>query len=176
MSDIPFTRQTLGKAGFLGGETLFRANMPEVSIVYYTYRSPIEGEWREGWDLTEAIISSLDEEVTGRRDAQFAVVIVNAPEQVYPERWDIFLNKYPQLAEEEWDMELPNRELGGFLDEEGIPYLDMLTPFREYASEENTPLLHLPHDGHWTEEGHRLVATEVYNFIIEEGFISNERR
>lgn len=170
LSDIPITRRTLGKAGFLGGETLFRATRPEVSIVYYTYRSPIEGEWREGWDLTEAIIDGLDDE-TAKWGTRLAVVVVNAPEQVYPEQWDDFLGKNPELAGESWDLELPNRELAGFLDGAGIPYLDLLPAFRERASGENAPPLHFTHDRHWTKAGHELVAEEVYEFMRAEGLI-----
>ena len=71
---------------------------------------------------------------------RLAVVIIGAPEQVYPERWARVLVRYPQMKEEEWDLDGPNIRLSASLDQANIPYLDLLPVFRAAAEQGGTDL------------------------------------
>jgi hypothetical protein len=96
------------------------------------------------------------------------VVIIGAPEQVYPAEGERMLAANPGLQGLNLDLELPNRRLATFLKAEKIPYLDLLPVFRAAAAHPETPQLHFRHDGHWTVAGHRLAAEAIYDFLWSE--------
>ena len=55
-----------------------------------------------------------------------------------------------------YDLELMQKILRGFLDVESIPYVDLLERFRETGKREP---LYLLRDTHWNDAGNRLAAT-----------------
>jgi hypothetical protein len=95
------------------------------------------------------------------------VVIIAAPQQVYPKRWQTILWRYPALQALTWDLEMPDKRLATFLKQEGIPYVDLLPAFREATIRHDAPNLHLKHDGHWTVEGYALAAELIYQFLLD---------
>ena len=101
------------------------------------------------------------------RDGQLTVIIVNAPEQVYPDRWQALSNAMVQSQGHGWDPEMPNRRLAAVLDEAGIPYLDTLPEFQAAAAEPETHPLYFRYDFHWSPEGHALAAQVVESFLRE---------
>jgi hypothetical protein len=167
LRDIPAVVQNLGPSGILGGEAIIRANHPTTPIPFFVYQDPPDEQFEAAWGLTEAIIARLRDEVT-RRGSQLAVVIIAAPEQVYPEEWQRTVSLNPGLQTVTWDLEGPNRRLGAFLATEEIPYLDLLPLFRQAAVEPGAPPLHFSHDQHWTVAGHRLAAQAIHDFLIDE--------
>jgi hypothetical protein len=164
LREVPFIVRSLGATGLLGGMAAFMANDPQVPLMYDIYREPPPEEWTAAWQLTEAIIRRLDAEIRAR-GAQLAVVIIGAPEQVYPERWAAALTRYPQLQAAAWDLEAPNRRLGEFLNEAAIAHLDLLPVFRATSAAPGAQPLHFVRDGHWTPPGHQLVARTVVDFV-----------
>jgi lysophospholipase L1-like esterase len=162
--EIPFFLTTLGPSGVLGGIAAFTSEDPQLPITYGIYRTDPGPDWEEAWRLTEAIIGRLNSEVRSH-GGQLAVVIVGAPEQIYPARWSAVLTRYAQMQGESWDLDAPNRRLSLALDQAGIPYLDLLPTFREAAAQPGVDQLHFRHDGHWTMAGHRLVAQTVAEFV-----------
>jgi hypothetical protein len=168
--DVPFILRTLGPTGLLGGMAVFMATDTQPALAYDVYRAEPTPTWLAAWQLTEAIIQQLDTEV--RSDGgRLALVIIGAPEQVYPARWSAALAHYPTLQEQNLQMDAPNRRLATFLDRANIPYLDLLPVFRAEASQDNTPPLHYPHDGHWTPAGHILAAQTIAAFLEERGLL-----
>jgi hypothetical protein len=103
------------------------------------------------------------------RQGRLAVVIIAAPEQVYPERWAAVLAANPAMKPQPWDLDAPNRQLATFLEQAGIPYLDLLPVFRAAAAQPGTPSLHFRHDGHWTPIGHQLAARAIASFLRGQG-------
>jgi ABC-type transporter Mla subunit MlaD len=100
-------------------------------------------------------------EIAGR----LAVIIVNAPEQVYPDRWKAVSNA---MAEDHGsDPEMPNRRLAAILDEANIPYLDTLPPFQAAAAQPEAQPLYFRYDFHWSPAGHALAAQAVESFLRE---------
>ena len=96
------------------------------------------------------------------------MVIIGAPEQVYPLEGERMLAANPGLQGLTLDLELPNRRLNDFLTAERIPHLDLLPVFRQAAADPNTLPLHFRHDGHWTVAGHRLAAEAIHEFLQKE--------
>lgn len=167
LRDIPPVVQKLGSSGILGGEGVVRAGHPTTPVHFFVYQSPPDAQFQAAWALTEAIIKRLRDEVESR-GAKLAVVIIGAPEQVYPAEGERMLAANPGLQGLTMDLELPNRRLNDFLTAEHIPHVDLLPVFRQAVADPNTPPLHFRHDGHWTVAGHRLAAETIYEFLQQE--------
>lgn len=163
LREVPVVGPALGRTGILGGMAAFMANDPDVPLIYGVYQARPSPEWLEAWQLTEAIILRLDAEVRSH-GAKLGVVIIGAPEQIYPERWQATLARYPAMADAAWDLDAPNRRLNEFLASAQIAHLDLLPVFRKAAAVPDAQPLHFLRDGHWTVAGHRLVATTVADF------------
>ncbi len=167
LRDIPPVVQHLGPSGILGGEGVVRAGHPATPIPFFIYQNPPNEEFAAAWNLTEAIILRLQQEVS-QRGSRLVVVMIGAPEQVYPEAWERTLAAHPEMQQYDWDLDAPNLRLAEFLRAQNIPYLDLLPIFREAAAQPETPPLHFRHDQHWTEAGHRLAADAIHHFLTDE--------
>ncbi len=167
LRDMPPVVQSLGRSGILGGEGVVRASHPTTPVHFYVYQSPPDEQFEAAWQLTGAIIERLKDEVE-QRGAKLVVVIIGAPEQVYPEQWEQMLAANPALQTLSLDPDAPNKRLIAFLTKEKIPHLDLLPVFRQAAAQPNTLPLHFLHDGHWTLAGHRLAAEAIHNFLQAE--------
>jgi hypothetical protein len=166
LRDMPQVVQQVGPSGILGGEGVVRAGHPTTPVHFLVYQSPPEAQFEAAWTLTEAIIKRLRHEVESRK-ARLAVVIIGAPEQVYPAEGERLLAN-PGLQGVTIDFDWPNRRLNDFLAAENIPHLDLLPVFRHAAADPKTPPLHFRHDGHWTVAGHRLAAEAIHEFLRRE--------
>jgi len=166
LRDIPAVVQRVGGSGILGGEAVIRAHNPATPVNLFIYQTPPPAEFEAAWSLTEAIIAGLRDEVNKRGD-RLAVVLIGAPEQVYPELWLQTVARNPQMQAINWDLEAPNRRLARFLQRENIPCLDLLPVFRQAAAQPGAVPLHLKHDQHWTAAGHRLAATAIHDFLLK---------
>ena len=167
LRDIPPVVQQLGPSGILGGEAVIRAKHPSVPIPFFVYQDPPDEQFEAAWSLTEAIILRLRAAVA-ERGSQLVVVLVGAPEQLYPDAWERTLAANPQMQGLNLDIDAPNRRLNAFLSAEGIDHLDLLPIFREAAAQPETPPLHFRHDQHWTPAGHRLAAEAIHQFLQDE--------
>ncbi len=112
------------------------------------------------WNVTEALVLELDKEVEAN-GAQLAVLIIPAAPQIVP-----------PAEGAEWYCDVPNDELTSFLDEAGIPYLDMLPAFREEALAGNGPY-YFEKDFHMNVLGHDLTADLLYQFV-DETFVTTD--
>ncbi len=167
LRDMPPIVQRVGSSGILGGEGVVRAHHPTTPVSLFVYQEPPNQEFAVAWDLTEAIMVRLRDEVQ-KRGSKLVVVIIGAPEQVYPTVWDNLLANHEALRAVPCDVDAPNRRLNQFLTAQNIPHLDLLPIFRQAATQPNAPLLHLRHDQHWTVAGHQLAAKSIHQFLLNE--------
>jgi hypothetical protein len=166
LRDMPPVAQRLGPSGILGGEAIIRASHPATPVSFFVYQEPPNARFEAAWALTEAIIRRLRDEVEGR-GSRLVVVIIAAPEQVYPAEWEQTVARNPAIQSLTWDLDAPNRRLDAFLTVENIPHLDLLPVFRRAAANPATPPLHFRHDQHWTPAGHRLAAEAIHEFLVD---------
>ena len=106
------------------------------------------------WSVTEALILELQDEVEAN-GAQLAVLVIPAAPQIEPPEGDAA-----------WYCNAPNETLTTFLDEAGIPYLDMLPIFREEADAGGGPY-YFERDFHMNVQGHNLATDLLYQFVDE---------
>lgn len=165
LRDVPAVVQSLGPSGILGGEAVIRATNPTTPVPFFVYQEPPPKQFEAAWDLTEAIITRLRDEVE-QRGSKLVVVLIAAPEQLYPEQWNSTVAKNPAMQNQNWNLDAPNQRLTAFLEAENIAHLDLLPVFREATAQSDTPPLHFRHDQHWTPAGHKLAAEAIHKYLI----------
>jgi lysophospholipase L1-like esterase len=146
----PLVELTDGDAGDNAGNNNQQSNAPRprMSICAEQYAPQVE----EAWAITEALLKQLRQEVEAS-GAQFAVVMIPASPQVVP-----------PAEGKEWYCQRPNDLLGGFLTAEGIPYLDLLEPFRSHMLDGGSALYY-EKDFHMNENGHLVAGEALYGFV-----------
>ncbi len=166
----PHTAARLAHAGLIapGQETgALELDPTYIPVTYGVYETPVAPEWQQAFDLTGALFAALRDEAAGM-GAGTAALLVTAPEQVYPQRWQETLAQYPAMQRRAYDVAQSTAQAAALLAQAGIPTLDLLPLFAE-AERRDAPRLHLRHDGHWTEAGHRLAGAAAARFLVAEG-------
>jgi hypothetical protein len=130
-------------------------------IHYGIYAPQYTQVWEEAWDVTRAIILQLRDEVV-EHDARLLVVVVTTGEELY--------SAWRHMIPEDWDLDKPNRILGQFLQQNGIPHVALLPHFRKDYQESGS-YLHFRVDGHWMAEGHRLAAAVIYDYLAQQEWL-----
>jgi hypothetical protein len=115
--------------------------------------------WRVAWRLTRGLVLRLRQEVESR-GSRFAVVVINAKEEVVERRWQWTLFANPSLKSRAWDVDKPNRLITSFLARRGIPNIPLLDVFRSYYHTTKTSGFY-EWDVHWAANGHELAANAI---------------
>ncbi|MEZ4771423.1 MAG: GDSL-type esterase/lipase family protein [Caldilineales bacterium] len=147
----------------VGGDT--------IPVAYGVYRVPLSDDWTNSVALTGALVGEMRDQAA-TLGAPLAAVVVTAPEQVYPDRWQKRLDDTPAMANHTWDLNQPNQLAAQIFEQAGVPFLDLLPTFRAHA--EQGDQLHLRQDGHWTPAGERLAGEATAEFLVEQGMLSDQ--
>lgn len=115
------------------------------------------------WKTAEALLTATRDEAE-RQGARFALVIVPAKWQIYPEDWRALLAAIGEPDDDRWVLRGPNRRLTQLAESRRVPVLDLLPVFRR-AADAGRPRLYFPVDIHWTEAGHAVAAEAVAEFL-----------
>jgi hypothetical protein len=123
------------------------------------YLPQTEAELQQAWQITQALIARLRQEVEAN-GGRFAVAIIS-PEIVIrlallsPAEQAVFLRDNPNFAQAQLDR--PNARLARFLQQQNISFIDLTGPMVEHAAATGAPL-YIIGEGHWTVEGNRAAA------------------
>lgn len=133
-------------------------------LVLDSYRDDFhEGAERIG----EALRQLADQAQTAGQ--QFAVMIIPDEYQVNPDLLEE-ITTYLEVGPDGFDLDLPQRWLGEFLTEAGIPHLDLLPVFRE---ESKIRRLYWARNTHWNIEGNQLAGELLARFLQDEGLLES---
>jgi len=126
---------------------------------------------RELWELFKAAHLTLKAEVEAL-DIPLAAVILPRDAQIHETVYRELASKYQQryndpLNEIEWDVTAPNQAIAQFLTKHNMPNLDLLPGFQAHAQAHPDDLLFFPRDGHFNEQGHRLAAGLICDWLVE---------
>ena len=110
----------------------------------------------EAWAITEALLLQMRAEVEAE-GAQLVILAIPAAPQLIP-----------PAEGKRWYCDRPNEELDAFLKEAGIPYLDLLDPFRQHILD-GGEALYYETDFHLNADGHRLAGELLGEFLSEQG-------
>ncbi len=135
-------------------------------MAYGVYRDSLSDDWTNSVVLTGALLGETRAEAE-KLGAHLAGVILTAPEQVYPDRWQKRLADSPAMAAYTWNLEQSSRLATDLFQQTGVPTLDLLPAFRAQAQAGD--LLHLRRDGHWTPAGERLAGEATADWLVGEG-------
>jgi lysophospholipase L1-like esterase len=106
-------------------------------------------------------------EICAARHIALAVVIIPDEVQVNPAlRAEVMRVKAQTDRGEHFDFALPDRRLGAWLQEQGIPYVQLLD---EFVAEGRQRALYKPKDTHWNIAGNRLAATVIQRELFGPG-------
>ena len=131
---------------------------PEVYLV--DYPEP----WREAWRITRGLVLRLRQAVEAR-GSRFAVVVINAKEEVAERRWRWTLFANPAMKDFQWDVDKPNRLITSFLARRAIATIPLLEVFRTHFKETNTSGFY-EWDVHWAPSGHALAADAIARGLV----------
>ena len=137
----------------------------EIGLDSEVYREPKDRKWIEAWRVTEAIIHQLDLEVN-EAGARLLLVTGSSPIQVNP---DFEVRSRLAMHLEIDSLTYPDDRLEDFARDHDIPFLMLLPSLRKWAEHERR-CVHgfantAPCSGHWNEDGHRVAAVAVANWI-----------
>ncbi|HEV7735587.1 MAG TPA: SGNH/GDSL hydrolase family protein [Candidatus Binatia bacterium] len=119
------------------------------------YLRDYPAQWRDAWRVTRGLILRLRQLATAD-GARFAVMIINAREEISPSRWEVAQAMTPGLRD--GDVDKPHRLLTDFLTRRDIPFVAMRDEFRAaFGASDGLPGF-FGWDLHWAPAGHALAA------------------
>lgn len=135
-----------------------------LGIQNMVYREPDNPDWTLAWQLTEALIIQIRNEVKAH-GAQFMMTTISTDIQVYPDP-KVRQSMIDQLAVP--DLFYPDRRLHDLAVRENIPFLDLAEPMQRAADRDKIFFHGFGKEignGHWNEAGHKfagdLLAEEI---------------
>ncbi len=136
----------------------FESFLGEMAPQLVACRTPINDGIRARW---RRVYTSLDGVIAGCRQAQvpLALVVVPGEFQVNAELRETLLRRNG-LSSEQFDVELPQRQLAGFAQHRKTPLIDLLPPLRlcrEAVYERNALALN--------DEGHEAAASAISGWL-----------
>jgi hypothetical protein len=123
------------------------------------YRTEYIEEINYAWALTGALLEEINR-VTEADGAELVVVGIS----------DIGALE-STMTNENLDWTRPNHELAGYLNESGIPYIDLLPAFQSHHELTTEPLF-WPGDKHWNTAGHRLAAETICDELSQRDILA----
>jgi hypothetical protein len=140
------------------GKDDIRFMPPEIRLCKKAYSE----ETKRSYETTAAIIRMTDS-LCRTHDIKFLVVIAPTIVQVYAEEyWEKIKRSY-HIKDDEYDIYLPNKELGRMCASRDIPVLDLLPSLRSCkALGEET---YYRKNRHWNERGHYTAAKEIADYL-----------
>jgi hypothetical protein len=132
------------------------------------FSPPSDEIWKSAWSITEKLLVKMRDWTLGK-NLDFALVILPAPVQALPteERRRAAAQKF-KLA----DLDYPVERIARLASQNGIPFLNLLHPLRDYEDSEHAFLYGFPPqlgNGHLNAEGNALSGRTIANWLCERG-------
>lgn len=128
------------------------------------YLSNMTDHWKEAFAITTGLIRKFKDSVEAN-GSRFVLVTVSNAEQVHGEVQQQLKGRYNVT----FDFEQPDRIINEFASKEHITHLELMPVFREYhlRTGKNLHGFGSSKEGHWNENGHRLAAQKIFEFLKE---------
>ncbi len=150
---------------------IFGAAYPQSFAALYLPEE--ESELTQAWQVTLATIAQLRQEVEAD-GGRFAVVLIS-PDVIVrlallsPAEQAVFRQDNPLFAQAQ--LNRPNRRLAAFLDEQGIPFLDLAPVMVKQQAHLGLPLHFIREGGHWTAAGNRVAGEALAGWLKQAGLL-----
>jgi len=145
---------------------LTRSDPTHVPLDYGVYDKNPDPAWTRAWDETFRLLDEIKEE-TARLGARFLLVSASTAHGVLgPEEGRRQLEAaYPALAQQDIDLEIPDRRLAEYARSRGIDFLRLEPIFRD-RSQGRRVAFHWEFDGHWNAKGNDLAAMTIAEHLL----------
>ncbi len=148
-------------------ELLDNSRKHGVLIDNYVYAEEYTPEWQNAWEVTEALILKISDELK-EKNIGFRVVVIPNEFEFRPDR----LGELPQTTDLRFDLRKPERLLLNFLAGKSIDYVALRPGFEKYSKETGSDLyLHHAYDNHLNANGHAFAAELIYKKLIEDKLV-----
>lgn len=126
------------------------------------------------WAVFKKVFSELSATSAGM-GARLGTIIIPAREQAHQYYYQAAYQKLSSrygvsLARIDWNYAQPNQVLGRLFEQNGIPYLDLLPPFRTHDAQGT--MLYFKEDGHFNQVGHNLTAELTCQWLADQQLIT----
>jgi lysophospholipase L1-like esterase len=137
------------------------------------YLNKMTDRWKEAFAITTGILRQFRNSVESN-GSRFVLVSLSNAEQVHPEVQQELNEKYGPA----FDFEQPDRIIEEFAKKEHINYLKLMSGFREYHLRTGKYLHGFSGSkrGHWNENGHRLAAEKIFDFLKDQHLLPLDTR
>ncbi len=139
---------------------------PEYKIAA-TANTDYEKLWKDGWDVTKALILAIRDQ-SKALGAEFAMVSIPSDVQFKPGIKEGFLQQFPNLK---LDDRRADRELAAFGDANAIPVLDAYTPLAKARADGLENFHYTLFDSHMLPVAHELMAKALARQLIDEKLV-----
>lgn len=128
----------------------------EIGLDNNIYLAPKTKPWKRAWDVTEALIIQMRNDIK-KKNADFMIVTLTNGMQVHPDK----------KAREEFtaklgvkDLLYPDLRIKQLGETNGIDVFNLVQPFQAYAKKHKVKLHGFDDSGggHWNEKGHKLAG------------------
>lgn len=133
------------------------------------YLTNMTDRWKEAFAITTGLLRKFRDSVQAN-GSQFLLVTLSNAAQVHPELQPRLKKEYGLV----FDFDQPDRIIGEFARKEHINHLQLMPLFREYHLRTGKYLhgFDSSHGGHWNENGHRLAAEKIFEFLAHQHLVS----
>ena len=129
--------------------------------------------WERAWRRTERFIRQTE---SLAKDSGADFLLVSFPEMWRVGSQDEMERRMKSMSREtlsySWDFEITDRILHDFCQQEGIPFMSLLPPFRE-SYRKSRKRLHFAFDMHLNERGHRVAAEAIMEYLLRKKLFTN---
>ncbi len=118
-------------------------------------------EWEFHWRFTQATLDALLRDLRAR---QIPVVVAIIPEQIQLDReWQHGFLSAIGASPDAYDFLKPQKALGEWCDSREVACVDLLA---KWGHDAGRTALYLPNDTHWSREGHRRAAADIFPMLL----------
>ena len=142
---------------FKARERILVNSYPEVRHL----NNPPTDHMREDYAILYAVLTEFSR-LCSERDVALAVVYAPTILQIYPSKYWNKIRVHQQL-DGEYDIDMPNREIGKVAARLQLPYIDLGPPLRAGAVRGES--LYFTWNQHWNRSGHRVVSEAILEFL-----------
>jgi len=158
------TRKLMYKTGLARHVMRSHYSKPPLDMMLYLKEPP--PEIKDAYDKTEGYLKKISD-LSMQKGAETLIMIIPHNMQVIDKIWYDWLKSYRQNPQD-YSITKINDEIKDFAKGNNIVFFDLLDKQR---MEEQKTHLFLPSDMHWNNEGHKLVAQDLYSFLSEKGLL-----
>jgi hypothetical protein len=131
------------------------------------FQSPQTKNWQEAWQITDDLITTINEEVK-KNNSDFLLMLIADPIQVHPD--EIERETY-RLSLDVKDFDYPDKRLQQLSNSQEFPVLSLTQPFLNFGKENQVCLHGFENSGlctgHWNAKGHELASQLINQKICQ---------